>query len=188
MDIWDFNQVRWGQDEAKGDDELLEYFVPFPEFDSVRNGNIRYVIGRKGAGKTAVVERLRLEAEDDPMRFHSTLTLRDFPINDLRSLRDRSLRDKSQFVPIWLFLIYVELAKLAIDDHGASSREAVSALEQFLVMNNLTDGIGFIDTVTLLKSTGSKVKVLANWLEGEYQRNNSSEVGYKFIIRRSLIF
>jgi len=176
MDIWNFNQVRWGQDEAKGDDDLIEYFVPFPEFELIRSGEVRYVIGRKGAGKTAILERLRLEAEDDPMRFYSTLTLRDFPINDIRDFRDRSSRDKSQFVPVWLFLIYVELAKIAIDDNGASSIEAIDALETFLVMNNLSDGMGFTDTVTLLKSSGSKVKILAKWLEGEYQRSDSSQI------------
>lgn len=179
MDIWDFNKIRWGQDEAKGDDDLLEYFVPLPEFKSIRNGDIRYVIGRKGAGKTAILERLRLEAEDDPMQFYSTLTLRDFPINDIRDLRDKSSRDKSQFVPIWLFLIYVELAKIAIDDNGASSMEAIDALEKFLAMNNLSDGIGFTDTVTLLRSSGSKVKILAKWLEGEYHNNESSQMEVK---------
>jgi hypothetical protein len=176
MDIWDFNQIRWGQDEAKGDEELLEYFVPFPEFELVKSGDVRYVIGRKGTGKTAVIERLRLEAEDDPMRFNSTLTLRNFPINDVRDLRDRSFRDKSQFVPVWLFLIYVELAKLVIEDHGSGTEEAIRDLERFLIMNNLTDGIGFIDTVTILKSTGSKIKVLAKWIEGEYQQSDSAEV------------
>lgn len=176
MNIWNFNQIRWGQDEAKGDEELLEYFVPFPEFEAVKSGDIRYIIGRKGTGKTAVVERLRLEAESDPMRFHSTLTLRNFPLNDVRDLRDRSFRDKSQFVPVWLFLIYVELAKLVIEDRGASTSEAVSDIEKFLIMNNLTDAIGFVDTVTMLKSTGSKIRVLAKWIEGEYQQSDSAEV------------
>ncbi len=175
MDLWDFCDIEWGKDEAKGDDELLDYFVPIPEFESIKNGNIRYVIGRKGAGKTAIVERLRLEAESDPKRFHSTLTLRDFPLNDVRNLRDKSYRDKSQFVPVWLFLIYVELAKLAISDHGVFPKDSVHNLEDFLKINNLANAVGFVDTISLLKSTGSKVKVLAHWLEGSYEKNRSSQ-------------
>lgn len=173
MAAWNFCDVQWGQDEAKGDDDLRDYFVPFPEFDSVKKGECRYVIGRKGTGKTAVIEKIRQEAEDNPLCFYSTLTLRDFPVHDLKDLRDKSYRDKSQYVPAWLFLIYVELAKLIVEDNGAEPRDVVEEINDFLVTNGLSDSIGFAETVTILKKTESKVKVLAKWLEGEKAKSSS---------------
>lgn len=163
----DFSLVNWGPDEAKGDDRLLQYFVPFPDFSSVRKGNLRYVVGRKGAGKTAVIERVRLELADDPLFFHSSLSLRNFPLQDFRDLRDKSFRDKSQFVAAWQFLIYLELARMICEDQGAQPRETVDELRKFLSDNDLLDSIGFTESLSVLRKSEQKLKVSIRWLAGE---------------------
>lgn len=162
-----FSKVNWGPDEAKGDDGLLQYFVPFPEFPSIRNGDLRYVVGRKGAGKTAAIERVRLELQSDPLFFHSALSLRNFPLQDFRDLRDRSFRDKAQFVSAWQFLIYIELARMICADEGAQPRELVEDLRQFMVDNELSNSLGFISSVSTLRKAEQKLKVSIRWIEGE---------------------
>lgn len=163
----DFAAVNWGPDEAKGDDRLLQYFVPFPDFAAVQSGTLRYVVGRKGAGKTAVIERVRLELQSDPLFFHASLSLRNFPLQDFRDLRDRSFRDKAQFVAAWQFLIYVELARMVCADEGAQPREVVEELRQFMAENDLTDSIGFMSSVSVLRKNDQKLKVSFRWIEGE---------------------
>lgn len=172
-----FSSIDWGPDEAKGDERLLQYFVPFPDFDNIRVGKLRYVIGRKGAGKTAIIERVRLELQDDPLFFNASLSLRNFPLHDFRDLRDRGYRDKAQFVSAWQFLIYVELAKLVCADEGATPSEAVDDLRRFLLENGLLDSLGFVDSVTTLRKAEKKVKVALKWLEGE--KSNSEQEQYQ---------
>jgi hypothetical protein len=162
-----FASVNWGPDEAKGDDRLLHYFVQFPDFAAVRRGERRYVVGRKGAGKTAVIERVRLELESDPLFFHASLSLRNFPLQDFRDLRDKSFRDKSQFVAAWQFLIYLEIARLICADEGAQPRDNVDDLRQFLIQNGLLDSVGFTESLSVLRKGEQKLKVALRWLEGE---------------------
>lgn len=162
-----FSAVNWGPDEAKGDDRLLHYFVQFPDFNSVRKGDLRYVVGRKGAGKTAVIERVRLELASDPLFFSASLSLRNFPLQDFRDLRDKSFRDKSQFVAAWQFLIYLELARLICDDQGAEPRETVDDLRQFLIQNELLNSVGFTESLSILRKSDQKLKVALRWIEGE---------------------
>lgn len=167
-----FAAVNWGPDEAKGDDRLLQYFVPFPDFAAIRHGELRYVVGRKGAGKTAVIERVRLELQSDPLFFHSALSLRNFPLQDFRELRDRSFRDKAQFVAAWQFLIYIELARMICADEGAQPREVVEELRQFMTENDLIDSIGFTASVSVLRKSEQKLKVSLRWIEGEKSRGD----------------
>lgn len=49
-----FSDVDWGEDEAKNDESLERYFVEFPEYEKVLDGKKRYIIGRKGTGKSAI--------------------------------------------------------------------------------------------------------------------------------------
>lgn len=170
-----FSDINWGSDEAKNDENLREYFFEFPRFNNLKNGTYRYVIGRKGTGKTAVIERIKQFAEDDPLAFYSMLSLRDFPIQDLRSLRDASYRDKAQFVPIWQFLIYIEICKLILRDESISNIDTIKELKEFLDINNLLNSLGFSETVKNLKQTNSKLSILAKWIGAEKAKSDTKE-------------
>lgn len=171
----DFRLVNWGPDEAKNDLDLSGYFVPVPEFSDIENGKIRYVIGRKGTGKTAIVERIRQRISTEPMSFHATLSLRNFPIQEFRDLRDKNFRDKAQFVSIWSFLIYIELAKIIAMDNGTENQFEVNELKNFLRINGLDNDTGFSSTVTTLRKSDSKVKVSAGWIDGELSQGSQTQ-------------
>lgn len=171
----DFRQVNWGPDDAKNDAALPGYFVAFPEFSFIEGGDIRYVIGRKGTGKTAVIEKIRQRVQSDPMGFCSNLSLRNFPLQDFRELRDRSHRDKSQFVATWSFLLLVEIAKLMARDNGIHAPAELDQLRKFLAVNGLDAATGFASTVSSLRKNESKVKVSIEWLEAELARGSETE-------------
>lgn len=164
-----FWSVDLGEDEAKGDLKLEQYFVPIPEFDRIVSGKFRYIIGRKGTGKTAILEKLRLEAEKRHDWSYSSLSLRNFPLSLIRDLRDKSLRDKSQFVPIWKFLILIELCNMVMADESATPSASKHEIHAFLKAN-FPEQISFVETVNYLHKNSQQVSIFPNWLGG----NNSS--------------
>lgn len=181
MEVFNFWDIDWGADEAKGDRDLKYYFVEIPEYDSIKEGKCRYIVGRKGAGKTAICERIKIDAESDPLSFSSSLTLRNFPLPSIRNLRNKSFRDKSQFVPIWSFLILIELCKLIIkDDNGAQPGEIIEELNKFLITNSLINDIGFIETIDFLNKSSAKVRVATGWVEGGREQSKSTITSVHF--------
>lgn len=170
-----FSQVSWGPDEAKGDPNLHRYFYAVEGFQDIQDGGIRYVIGRKGAGKTAIVERVKAASADDPLCFYSELSLRDFPVNSFAGLQDKSKTDKSKYVAAWEFIIYVELARLVLKDMGGGGLDAIEELEFFLRSNKLDSDVGFSETVTYLNSTKFQVTAKASWLSAGFSSSGSEQ-------------
>jgi hypothetical protein len=170
--FWD---VYWGPDEAKGDDKLNTYFIKIPEYEEIKLGKYRYIIGRKGTGKTAIIEQLTNDIDGEYDQFYKYLSLKNFPLQALRGMKDRSQGDKSQFVPIWTFLILTELCRLIIKDQSASPNESVNELSLFIKKNFPSD-LGFHETLKMLESSENKVSVSSSWLGGENKNANSQEV------------
>lgn len=171
----DFWGVNWGPDEAKGDTQLGNYFVKIPEYDGLKNGEFRYVIGRKGTGKTAIIEQVINEVSKEYDSNYKYLSLKNFPIQTLRGLKDKSLGDKSQFVPIWTFLILTELSKLIILDNNASPIETVDELKDFININFPSD-LGFSETLKNLEVKQNKVSILPKWAGFEKTNGNTKEI------------
>lgn len=150
--------INWGPDEAKDDKMLTDYFVEFPEYNEILPGNKRYIIGRKGTGKSAILTKIRLECQSNSSYFHGDISLRDFPLADFRTLGDRSQQNKAKFVAIWKFLLFTEIAQLITKEQTNSDSGALQELRQFLKVN-FPDGISIANTVTTLRANGSKVSL-----------------------------
>ncbi len=163
MEILNFVDVDWGADEAKGDRNLVKYFLKIPEYDGILDGKYRYVIGRKGTGKTAIIERIREEVESNALWQGASLSLRDFPLSLIRKLRDKSYQDKSQFVPVWKFLMLVEICKFIATDQSAEPHQEVSELREFIKLN-FPQEFTFVDTLTYLDKQDAKVSITSKLL------------------------
>lgn len=159
-----YARVNWGPDEARGDNGLARYFVAHPDYREVREGRKRYVIGRKGAGKTAVLERIRLDAAATPMVFCRSLSLRQFPLALVRQLRDKSMRDKSQYVPVWTFLLATEFARMVLEDQASGPPDVIAGIREFVSQNFPDDSFGMAQTLSRLGERNAKVQVLPNWM------------------------
>ncbi|WP_295677127.1 hypothetical protein [uncultured Mucilaginibacter sp.] len=170
-----FWRVYWGPDEAKGDEKLNTYFIEIPEYEGIKRGDYRYIIGRKGTGKTAIIEQLTNEIDGKYNQFHKYLSLKNFPIQTLRNLKDKTKGDKSQFVPIWTFLLLTELCKLIIQDENATPTQNVIELELF-IKSNFPSDLGFNETLKILAGSENKVSVLSSWLGIEGKSSESLEV------------
>jgi len=186
-----FSDIEWGPDEAKGDSNLSRYFIHPPFYEAIVAGDTRYVTGRKGTGKTAIAEYIKDKCEDDPQWFNASLSLKNFPLQNINSFADKSFRDKSKFVPIWSFLILVEIANLIALDCSSSPSESVFKIKQFLSENHFDSEVGFANSISILKSSGAKISVGASWLgvsaEDREDNNSFIKVHYQkaadFLIR-----
>lgn len=175
MPNYNFWDIEWGPDESKGDRNLQRYFVPIPEYNDIFKGEYRYIIGRKGCGKTAILEKVKYEVENNALGFSKSLTLRNFPLPLLRQLRDKSMSDKSQFVPIWKFLIIVEVCKMIAKDNGICDNSIKEEITEFLVKNFPGD-CAFVDTLTFLSKNQAKVSLLSKWIgvEDSFERGREA--------------
>lgn len=170
-----FRDVDWGPDEAKGDVRLADYFVTVPDFPDIIGGQKRYVIGRKGTGKTAILEKVRLSATGDPLTFARSISLRNFPLRLIRDLRDKTLRDKSQFVPVWTFLIATEFSRLVLEDQGSGPTEAVTKIRRFFEVNFPSADHDISDTLRHLSEQGSKLTLEAQFVGASHSVAASTE-------------
>ena len=170
-----FSEVVWGEDEAKNDESLREYFVEFPGYDDILLGNKRFIIGRKGTGKTAILQKLRLDSDLDPISFYSDVSLRDFPLNDFKSMGDRSHQDKSKYVSAWKFLLLMEIAGLFVQDNSIEESTEIEMIRK-LLRDNFPDGVSMSDTIKKLRENENKISILSSVLNGEYSKTSSTEI------------
>lgn len=169
-----FSDINWGEDDAKNDLSLEKYFVEFPGYEEILKGGKRYIIGRKGTGKSAILQKLRLQAEADPTSFAMDISLRDFPLTDFKSIGDRSLQDKSKYVSAWKFLLLTELANLIMQDNSVEDTPGLEQLKRFL-QDNFPEGISVADTISRLKQNENKIALAYSFLSGEHGALSATE-------------
>lgn len=169
-----FSNINWGEDDAKNDDLLEQYFVEFPEFDKVLTGKKRYIIGRKGTGKSAILQKIRLQSFNDPTSFCTDISLRDFPLSDFRALGDKRLQDKSKYVSAWKFLLLTELSNMIIQDSSIEESYEYDLLKTFIT-DNFPEGISMTETITKLKQNENKISMVISLLSGEHCQTSGKE-------------
>jgi cold shock CspA family protein len=103
------NEISRWKLEAKLDD-IKRYFFAVPELNDILTGDASYVIGRKGTGKTALVQYLSNANEKD--QCVSKLTFKNFPFNELYAQGNDNYRRPNQYITIWKLIIYSAACRL----------------------------------------------------------------------------
>lgn len=109
---------RWKLEAA--DEDSSRYFFKLPDIDDVESGELCYVLGRKGAGKTAIAEHLRDKVGYNV--FVRSLSFKNFPFNDLYKLDDKSYTSPSQYTTIWKFVIYSSICEMMAQNANIDSQ------------------------------------------------------------------
>lgn len=123
------------------DDNLRKYFVRTPVYEQLLNGEKQVVIGRKGAGKTALYLAIIDKASAEGA-YAIGLAFRDYPWA-LHYQYAVDTGDKyERFVASWRFLIFLEMFKIILTDTNRPTRytqkeqkEALSEVEKFISKN-----------------------------------------------------
>jgi hypothetical protein len=119
-------------DVAAEDDAVLDYFLSTNAVDRIEKNAAFLVLGRKGAGKTAIV---RYFAEGRNNNFSRALNLRGYPWN-VHALRiDRGASDIEAYVSSWRYLLSIEVASLVLAQQPAKPFDSVKDLQTFLEEN-----------------------------------------------------
>lgn len=95
--------------DAKSED-TDRYFFHVSEVEAIQSGERAYVIGRKGTGKSAIAQYLvNIKSHDV---FSAMLSFKSFPFNDLYALSNSGFTAPNQYITLWKYLIYCNVARL----------------------------------------------------------------------------
>ncbi len=125
--IHDFGKVDAEQDS------ILEYFVTTQSYERIRSGETLLLLGRKGAGKTALV---RYFAEKGvPNVLSQAPKFRQYPWNIHAVRKDLGCSEVETFVASWEYFIAVQLASLVYKSIPDKSSADARKIEKFLMQN-----------------------------------------------------
>jgi hypothetical protein len=125
-------QIESFGDVAAEDDAVLEYFLTTDAVTRIKNGDVFLVLGRKGAGKTALVRHF---AEGNGKGVSRRLNLAGYPWAIHAQRVDHGSSDVEAYVSSWRYLIAVQLAALALSRTKGATDDSAKAIRQFLIDN-----------------------------------------------------
>lgn len=110
-----FSRIDFGDIDGLSDPNLPNYFLDNHYWEKIAEGNIYYVIGRKGTGKSAIYNWVHTQAADKET-IVSNLAFKTFPFEKLLQLSDDDFHKPNQYQSIWRNIILSEIAKMIYND------------------------------------------------------------------------
>ena len=109
---------NWKLDALQESNDV--YFFNYDEVNAILNNEKCYVIGRKGAGKTAICQHITSVKAHD--KFADKLSFKNFPFNELYTLQNNQYTSQSQYISLWKYLIYSTICKLMSTNENIDSK------------------------------------------------------------------
>ncbi len=100
--------ANWKIEATREDPD--RYFWQPEVFSRIESGDVQFVLGRKGTGKTAISHRIHSLRSHD--RFSVKLDFKSFPFEMLYRLNDPSFSNPHQYISAWKFVILSQIARL----------------------------------------------------------------------------
>lgn len=171
MNLFKEIAASWKLDAKSEDTD--RYFFHVSEVEAIRSGERAYVIGRKGTGKSAIAQHLvNIKSHDI---FSAMLSFKNFPFNDLYSLSNSGFTAPNQYITLWKYLIYCNVAKLMASNNAIdiSIRQPLASLYEPEPLEYLAKSVGkwtatdfnFSILGTGAGAKGAIQKTEANWIE-----------------------
>jgi hypothetical protein len=129
----DVTQIDTFGEVAAEDDAVLDYFVSTGVYKQISAADRILVLGRKGAGKTALVRYFTERAE--PHVASKALRFSSYPWSVHAARADYGAAGVEAYTASWTFLIAVELASLALKLSPDPDVEPLRKIRKFLIRN-----------------------------------------------------
>jgi hypothetical protein len=153
-------EIKWGDDSAEKDPDLLDYFVTSDHFDRLKSKTKSILIGRKGSGKSALRKKLFQEFSTE----ENTFVVNVSPsFNSIRTiLNDKDINqtfgEEIFFQHTWLRQIYLDcLCAIGHEAAGKYAEKSLAFARNIATELNRTSK----DIVENIADVLSKIKVKA---------------------------
>lgn len=156
---------EWKRDAIK---EKGKYFYDDGEISQLRSGDKYFVIGRKGAGKTAIADYIN--GIDTYNTFSTKISFKNFPFNELYSYTNDSFTAPNQYISIWKYVIYSSICQLLAKNENLDS-EVSASLKKLYGMDTERKLSKLIEKWT---ATSFNLEVLGIGAGGERTKNDKS--------------
>ncbi|WP_290736531.1 MULTISPECIES: hypothetical protein [unclassified Fibrobacter] len=108
----DLKQIDMGKNDAKLD-SLEKYFYDCGHIQEIKKQNKFFVIGRKGAGKSAIACYAKKHIEEK--MYVDIISFRDIPTQLMEQFYDDRFTASNKYVALWNFILSVEMSKILLD-------------------------------------------------------------------------
>ncbi len=134
MDIELIRKIDFGEIDGYGDPNLEKYFLDNGYWEKIINGNVFFVVGKKGTGKSAIFRMI----ENESYKNGAIIVNKDFgefPFEKLLELNDDSFAKPNQYQTIWknvVFNLFIQAIARLPFENNAYYEEIVSYRDMFL--------------------------------------------------------
>jgi hypothetical protein len=153
----DIRTIDFGSNEAKYDN-LERYFYDNGDVNRILEGRAHLIVGRKGSGKTAIATYIIKSAQNTYQTEADVLSGREIPLGLIDKFQDSRFMGPSKFVPVWRYILLLELAKLVLHDQTVPPIES-ERLTAFLELNCPDLKAKAVDYLSSTIEMGMKLKV-----------------------------
>jgi hypothetical protein len=115
-------------DVAAEDDAVLDYFLATDAVRDIAENRVFLILGRKGAGKTAIVRHF---SEGTAATVSRALSLRGYPWNLHAQRIDRGASEIEAYVSSWRYLLVSQLAALVLSKVGGDAGPEATSIREF---------------------------------------------------------
>ncbi|WP_353988509.1 P-loop ATPase, Sll1717 family [Ruicaihuangia caeni] len=174
-------------DEATQDPELLlEGYLDYNQaVYKMASGLAWYILGPKGAGKSAVFEHLRLKWAGRHDRFFGVWDLRGFPVADVTQIHTGQSVGPSRTQSAWEFLLLLRVFQSISSDNGLDASEEFLSLRKELTKAGL-----LIDdwklSVSRWSSSGASFKLNLGFLGLDVENRPVGPLEVTAVLRNAL--
>lgn len=166
---------RWKTEAHREDSK--RYFYYTEQIEDIENGEKHFIIGRKGTGKSAIVQYLSEKAKSENGYYVEKLSFSVFPYSEIRAKQDEKVAFPNQYVSLWKYVIYSSILKMM-----SRSETIDSQLRELLVkvfpdnpiqrlsklfeeMTNETISVGIKNLVQYKKTTKNQTVANLSWTD-----------------------
>ncbi len=106
---------------------LIDGYVDYNDATNEALSGRKYLfLGHKGAGKSAIAERINLTYSDDFDKFVTLVSLADFPFTPFSKIIRGDEEPETKFPTAWSWIILIYLLETFANDEGVSSVDGVT--------------------------------------------------------------
>jgi hypothetical protein len=184
MEEIEIRQLSFGKSIAESEgDKLAQYFIPTQAYMNAKSEERRktFYVGQRGAGKSALLNRLGAEFASDGRSITVNITPSHFSYELFVDRRHDYIDVRSVYAAVWHYTLIIHLFKHSLDflnrnTHFKTNKENIAILKNYLVEKGLIDLEGildvffnFLDKFSIKKVSNRLVNVADNQAERDKQ-------------------